>query len=132
MRYLALRQAVAKHSLLTKEAATGRGIDRHLLGLRMMLRPQDGEHSALFDDELFDRSQWWKLSTSGLSAGHLFRGTGYVFVSPDIQHYQFLLFRFGAVYNDGYGINCKFWIIVIELFLTLYRFSWARCSQIWH
>jgi carnitine O-acetyltransferase len=30
----------------------------------------------LFDDELFQRSQEWKLSTSGLSAGHHFRGTG--------------------------------------------------------
>ena len=35
------------------------------------------------------RSQTWKLSTSGLSAGHQFRGTG-----------------FGASEHDGYGINC--------------------------
>jgi hypothetical protein len=41
-----------------------------------MLRPQDGERTALFDDDMFDKSQEWKLSTSGLSAGHLFRGTG--------------------------------------------------------
>jgi hypothetical protein len=78
MRYLALKQAVATHSRLTKEAATGRGIDRHLLGLRLMLRSQDGERSAFFEDEIFERSQQWKLSTSGLSAGYLFRGTGYV------------------------------------------------------
>ncbi|KAF9456619.1 acyltransferase ChoActase/COT/CPT [Collybia nuda] len=87
-RYTALRRAIQTHTRLTKEAATGRGIDRHLLGLKLMLRPQDGEVAALFDDELFNRSQQWKLSTSGLSAGHLFRGTG-----------------FGATHHDGYGIN---------------------------
>ncbi|KAG6856896.1 hypothetical protein H0H87_012477 [Tephrocybe sp. NHM501043] len=76
IRYTAFQRAIKKHSRLTKEAATGRGIDRHLLGLRLMLRSQDGEHAPLFDDEMFDRSQQWKLSTSGLSAGHLFRGTG--------------------------------------------------------
>lgn len=43
-----------------------------------MMRPDEGEKSELFDDEVFAESQTWKLSTSGLSAGHLFRGTGYV------------------------------------------------------
>ncbi|KAG6910853.1 hypothetical protein DXG01_007169 [Tephrocybe rancida] len=87
-RHAAFQRAIRTHSRLTKEAATGRGIDRHLLGLRLMLRSQDGEQVPLFDDEMFERSQQWKLSTSGLSAGHLFRGTG-----------------FGAAYPDGYGIN---------------------------
>ena len=82
-----LQTAIKTHSGLTRAAATGRGIDRHLLGLRCMMRP--GESHALFEDELFTRSQTWKLSTSGLSAGHQFRGTG-----------------FGASEHDGYGINC--------------------------
>ncbi|KZV73023.1 acyltransferase ChoActase/COT/CPT [Peniophora sp. CONT] len=81
-----LRRAIQTHTKLTREAATGKGIDRHLLGLRLMLR--DGEHAQLFEDPLFEESQTWKLSTSGLSAGHLFRGTG-----------------FGSPYPDGYGIN---------------------------
>ncbi|KAJ7227298.1 acyltransferase ChoActase/COT/CPT [Mycena pura] len=72
-----LHNALHAHSSLTREAATGRGIDRHLLGLKLMLRPLSGETSAFLDDELFKRSQEWKLSTSGLSAGHLFKGTGY-------------------------------------------------------
>ncbi|KAI8980182.1 acyltransferase ChoActase/COT/CPT [Trametes punicea] len=83
-----LRRALQTHTQLTREAATGRGIDRHLLGLQLMLREDAGEHHALFEDELFARSQTWKLSTSGLSAGYHFRGTG-----------------FGASYNDGYGIS---------------------------
>jgi len=83
-----LRSAIDKHGALTRQAALGRGIDRHLLGLSQMLRTDEGERHALFDDELFARSQTWKLSTSGLSEGHQFRGTG-----------------FGASYQDGYGIN---------------------------
>ena len=39
---------------------------------------QHDEFAALFQDEMFERSQEWKLSTSGLSAGHLFKGTGCV------------------------------------------------------
>ena len=90
-RFRLLHQAISSHCLRTREAMTGQGIDRHLLGLRLLLRPLNGESSALFEDELFERSSRWKLSTSGLSAGLLFKGTG-----------------FGAVYEDGYGINCMF------------------------
>jgi carnitine O-acetyltransferase len=77
-RFALLRRAIQTHTSLSREAATGRGIDRHLLGLRLMMNPEAGERAALFDDPLFDRSQEWKLSTSALSAGELFRGTGYV------------------------------------------------------
>ncbi|KAF8753527.1 Choline/Carnitine o-acyltransferase [Rhizoctonia solani] len=64
----------------------GKGCDRHLFGLKQMLQP--GESSPLFEDELFAKSAEWKLSTSGLSAGDRFLGTG-----------------FGTVWPDGYGIN---------------------------
>ncbi|KAH9983330.1 acyltransferase ChoActase/COT/CPT [Russula compacta] len=37
-RFVLLRRAIQTHTSLTREAATGRGIDRHLLGLRLMLR----------------------------------------------------------------------------------------------
>jgi carnitine O-acetyltransferase len=106
-----LQHAIQTHARRTREAATGRGIDRHLLGLKLMLEelPIDGSTSVssssnspssssptalkkrshpLFTDPLFSRSQEWKLSTSGLSAGDQFRGTG-----------------FGAGWEDGYGIN---------------------------
>ncbi|KAK0204849.1 acyltransferase ChoActase/COT/CPT [Desarmillaria ectypa] len=83
-----LESAIKVHTKLTREAATGKGIDRHLMGLRLMLRPELQERTPLFEDPLFGQSSCWKLSTSGLSAGHLFRGTG-----------------FGAMYEDGYGIN---------------------------
>ncbi|KDQ14502.1 hypothetical protein BOTBODRAFT_109970 [Botryobasidium botryosum FD-172 SS1] len=85
-RYTLLQAAVAAHNTYTRDASTGKGCDRHLMGLRLMMRP--GESSALFEDKLFAKSQEWKLSTSGLSAGTRFKGTG-----------------FGTVWPDGYGIN---------------------------
>lgn len=92
-----LNRAVQTHTRLTREAATGKGIDRHLLGLRLLMKAEDGETADLFSDELFQRSQTWKLSTSGLSAGYQFRGTG-----------------FGAPYSDGYGINCEWWFVFLR------------------
>ncbi|GAA5848239.1 hypothetical protein JCM5353_009021 [Sporobolomyces roseus] len=86
--YSLLSAATKTHNTLTRESSTGRGIDRHLMGLRLLLRPDLKESHALFDDELFGKSQEWVLSTSGLSAGDRFYGTG-----------------FGAVYPNGYGIN---------------------------
>lgn len=71
-----LRRALQTHTAMTRRAATGRGIDRHLLGLQLMLRPEASEAHLLFEDGLFSQSQTWKLSTSGLSAGEQFRGTG--------------------------------------------------------
>ncbi|KAG0702786.1 acyltransferase ChoActase/COT/CPT [Suillus ampliporus] len=96
-----LQRAIQTHARRTREAATGRGIDRHLLGLKLMLEelPVDTSTSAsspsdfpsisnpthpsathpLFTDPLFARSQ---------GAGYNFRGTG-----------------FGSPWEDGYGIN---------------------------
>jgi len=67
--------------------------------------PKKRSH-PLFTDPLFSRSQEWKLSTSGLSAGDQFRGTG-----------------FGAGWEDGYGINCKF-----DSFLFFIVFRYRRTS----
>jgi len=38
---------------------------------------KEGESSPLFEDKLYGFSQEWLLSTSGLSAGDRFIGTGY-------------------------------------------------------
>jgi hypothetical protein len=77
-----LRRAVQTHESLTRDAATGRGIDRHLFGLQQMSVP-NAETAQLPQSDLFRRSQTWRLSTSGLSAGHHFRGTGCaIFVRP--------------------------------------------------
>lgn len=85
-KYDLLIKATTAHNNFTKEASAGRGCDRHLLGLRLLLQP--GESHPFFEDPLFSESQKWELSTSTLIAGERFNGTG-----------------FGAVYPDGYGIN---------------------------
>ncbi|KIK80431.1 hypothetical protein PAXRUDRAFT_833536 [Paxillus rubicundulus Ve08.2h10] len=108
-----LQSAFKAHSSLTRAAMIGQGIDRHLLGLRCILSNEFaslddatsldtdanrmaqsdsaesfGTHVPLFEDAIFKRTQEWRLSTSGLSEGWWFRGTG-----------------FGSPYEDGYGIN---------------------------
>ncbi|WVQ95947.1 hypothetical protein IAU59_003046 [Kwoniella sp. CBS 9459] len=85
-RYALLSSACTAHNALTRRSSSGQGYDRHLMGLKVHLR--NGENHPLFEDELYAKSQEWKLSTSGLSAGGKFMGTG-----------------FGAAWPDGYGIN---------------------------
>ncbi|OWZ78816.1 carnitine acetyltransferase [Cryptococcus neoformans Bt85] len=85
-RYRLLSSACQAHNALTKRSSSGHGYDRHLMGLKVQLRA--GETHPLFEDEVYAKSQEWKLSTSGLSAGGKFTATG-----------------FGAAWPDGYGIN---------------------------
>ncbi|KAL4075558.1 acyltransferase ChoActase/COT/CPT [Scleroderma citrinum] len=86
--YALLTSALRVHVSLTRAAVTGRGIDRHLLGLRNVLSSEWDWLDTLFEHPDFWKSQTWRLSTSGLTAGWYFRGTG-----------------FGAPFSDGYGIN---------------------------
>ncbi|EPQ31479.1 uncharacterized protein PFL1_00814 [Pseudozyma flocculosa PF-1] len=85
-----LSAATKAHNTQTKESSMGKGIDRHMTGLRLVYRADDdGEVPAIFSDPLFAESQSWRLSTSGLSAGDRFAGTG-----------------FGTGYpTESYGIN---------------------------
>lgn len=83
-----LTKATKAHNLYTRDASTGKGCDRHFMGLRLLMR--EGERHGLFEDELFAKSQEWVLSTSSLSSGERFYGTG-----------------FGTVWPEGYGINCE-------------------------
>ncbi|KAI9592860.1 acyltransferase ChoActase/COT/CPT [Syncephalis fuscata] len=86
VRYRLLQTACKAHVDYLKIASKGHGCDRHMLGLRMVLR--NGEQHAVFTDDAFGASQTWRLSTSGLTTGDLLLACG-----------------FGAVVEDGYGIN---------------------------
>lgn len=56
-------------------AADGEGVDRHLIGLRKMIK--DGEAlPELYQDPAYSRSSHWELSTSQLSSKYL-DGWGY-------------------------------------------------------
>ncbi|KAJ6621836.1 acyltransferase ChoActase/COT/CPT [Mycena sp. CBHHK59/15] len=74
-------------------AADGQGVDRHLFGLRKMLRAGEPV-PALYLDGAFARTGHWELSTSQLSSPYL-DGWGYGEVVPD---------GFGLAYaiGDGY------------------------------
>ncbi|KAK4701996.1 hypothetical protein P7C70_g4233, partial [Phenoliferia sp. Uapishka_3] len=84
--YELLTNATKAHNTFTRDSSTGKGCDRHLMGLKLLLR--EGESHPIFDDPLYAESSAWVLSTSGLSAGDRFYGTG-----------------FGTVWPNGYGIN---------------------------
>lgn len=84
-RHQHLAAACSTHNSLTRDSSAGMGYDRHLMGLKTRLRPD--EKHALFEDEMYAKSQEWKLSTSSLGAATRFTGAG-----------------FGSAWPDGYGI----------------------------
>ncbi|KAJ1942274.1 Carnitine O-acetyltransferase mitochondrial, partial [Linderina macrospora] len=61
------RKAAATHTQLTREAIEGKGVDRHLLGLRMVLQPGE-EKPRIFEDPAYAYSSHWYLSTSQISS----------------------------------------------------------------
>ncbi|KKK15144.1 hypothetical protein P175DRAFT_0503044 [Aspergillus ochraceoroseus IBT 24754] len=79
------RTALAAHSKYTAEASDGHGVDRHLFGLKKLVR--EGETlPAVFTDPAFVYSGSWYLSTSQLSS-EFFNGYGW-----------------SQVIDDGFGI----------------------------
>lgn len=80
------RSAVARHVQYSAWAADGQGVDRHLFGLKRMLK--EGESlPEIYKDPAFSLSSKWELSTSQLSSKYL-DGWGY-----------------GEVVPDGYGLS---------------------------
>ncbi|KZF21504.1 carnitine acetyl transferase [Xylona heveae TC161] len=75
------RKAVASHVHYITDASAGKGVDRHLFGLKMLLR--DGEAlPAIYQDPAYSYSSHWFLSTSQLSSEH-FNGYGWSQVVDD-------------------------------------------------
>jgi len=85
MKILLLRRATTAHAKNTGLAANAQGVDRHLLGLSMMVR--EGEEApSIFSDPVYKRSKHWRSSTSQLS------------------HPRFNLWGYGEVVPDGVGL----------------------------
>lgn len=79
------RAAIAQHTKYILDASDGRGVDRHLFGLKKTLR--EGEPvPALYQDPAYAYSGSWYLSTSQLSSEY-FDGYGW-----------------SQVIDDGFGI----------------------------
>ncbi|KAG6334319.1 hypothetical protein ID866_4773 [Astraeus odoratus] len=80
------RRAVERHLQYAAWAAEGRGVDRHLFGLKKMLR--EGEPIPdIYSDPAYGKTSHWELSTSQLSSKFI-DGWGY-----------------GEVVPDGYGLS---------------------------
>jgi len=69
------RRAVASHLEYLAAASDGKGVDRHLFGLRRLLSPGQ-EIPAIYKDPAFAYSSSWFLSTSQLSSEY-FNGYGW-------------------------------------------------------
>ena len=102
------KRAVARHLQYAAWAADGQGIDRHLFGLKKMLR--DGEPlPEIYSDPAYSRTSHWELSTSQLSSPFL-DGWGY----GEGGHFDFYhprsvtseaLTPSGTVVPDGFGLS---------------------------
>jgi carnitine O-acetyltransferase len=82
-----LRAAVARHVATVQRCKEGRGVDRHLLGLRRMVEP-DEVVPALFADPGYATLSRSVLSTSSLRS------------SPGVE-----LTCFGPVVDEGFGLS---------------------------
>ncbi|KAI3652212.1 hypothetical protein MP228_003515 [Amoeboaphelidium protococcarum] len=97
-KYDALQKAGVSHTRYTIEAMSGQGVDRHILGLKVAyslptlagenMKLDSANRHPLFSHPAMLESTRFRLSTSSLSSGVNYNGTG-----------------FGTVEPDGYGIN---------------------------
>ena len=69
------RKALSAHVQYITDASDGRGVDRHLFGLKKLLQP-DEELPAIYKDPAYGYSCTWYLSTSQLSSEY-FNGYGW-------------------------------------------------------
>ncbi|KAG0221469.1 Carnitine O-acetyltransferase mitochondrial, partial [Mortierella sp. GBA43] len=97
-RAAACRAAVARHAQYTAWAVDGQAVDRHLLGLRLIRKPEE-EVPALFADPVFARTCRWRLSTSQ--------------ISDDC----FIAYGWGEVVPDGFG--CAYMVKETELYFCI-------------
>ena len=76
-----LQSAVKAHVKYIQDASLANGVDRHVLGLSMLVK--DGEAMPdLYSDPVFQRGKRWRVSTSHLTHPKLV-GWGYGQVVPD-------------------------------------------------
>ncbi|KIJ65645.1 hypothetical protein HYDPIDRAFT_130991 [Hydnomerulius pinastri MD-312] len=81
------KEAVKKHGQLAREAGMGEGVDRHMLGLKLLHPSQTATPlPPLFSDPLYTRSSHWTLSTSAIFSKY------------------FGVYGWGEVVPDGFGV----------------------------
>jgi carnitine O-acetyltransferase len=75
------RKAVNAHVEYISAASDGKGVDRHLFGLKKLLGPND-ELPEIYKDPAYAYSSHWFISTSQLSSEY-FNGYGWSQVVDD-------------------------------------------------
>jgi len=90
-------KAAKTHITRAKAAGQGLGVDRHLFGLKKVMKSSDAA-PALFSDPVFNRSSYWVLSTSAIFSKH-FPVYGWGEVAPD---------GYGVAYMTGYDDRLQF------------------------
>lgn len=90
-----LKQAAQVHSTFTRDAANGKGVDRHLLGLSYMV---DDTMPDLFQDALYKKAKTWRVSTSHLTHPK-FDNWGYGEVVPDGVGLAYSILNDSCVFN---------------------------------
>ncbi|KAJ3248221.1 Carnitine O-acetyltransferase mitochondrial [Chytriomyces hyalinus] len=111
------RKAVAAQSSYMALAADGRGVDRHLLGLRLLIKPGE-KKPALFTDASFALSSHWTLSTSQITSEY------------------FLGYGWGQVVSDGYGVaymikeeSLHFNLVSLNLHNDVFRYNFLEALR---
>ncbi len=97
----ALATAAAAHVAYMREACDGRGVDRHLLALRLLAAEAELAHPFLADPAMAASSHW-RLSTSQLPVRHISVG-------------------FGPVVPDGYGVCYQIHKARLHFAITCFR-----------
>jgi carnitine O-acetyltransferase len=81
-----LQAAIKSHVAYMSDAAKGKGVDRHLLGLSLSIDPNTEKTPPLLIDPLYLKAKTWRVSTSHLT------------------HPRFVNWGFGQVVPHGVGI----------------------------
>ena len=104
--------AAKQQSTLSREAASGMGVDRHLMSLKH-LADKNGDESmrAIFEDPLYGRSSTWKLSTSNVAAPWLAQ------------------FGFGPTAEDGFGLGYQILDDAVPIHVTSWKSSTETVSS---
>jgi carnitine O-acetyltransferase len=83
------RLAVAQHGKWLKDSTIGKGVDRHIFGLKCAV-PQGQPMPAFLDDPLLKRSGYWTMSTSQIFGQH-FYAYGWGAVVPEGHGFAYLI-----------------------------------------
>ena len=76
-----LQKAIASHVQYMSDAVDGRGVDRHLMGLKLLVEKNESM-PLIFKDKAYDSTRHWNISTSQITS-EFYEGWGWGEVVPD-------------------------------------------------